>query len=125
MPTTNPRVQVTLTRATFRALNTLAKRHSRSMSSLAAEVLNDLLPQLSLALETAAALRKLSPAEQEARRRQLDIFAEQAQAHADEAQGRLYELLGSTERGTPRRAGGAQRTRPGKGATPHRTNRGV
>ncbi len=137
MATTNPRVQVMLTKATHRALSSLAKRYSRSMSSLAAEVLNAQLPNLAVALEhVASQMLKLSPDEQEARRRQIDMWADQAHEVAGVELERLYTRLqghmgGVGERGVGQRAErGTPVTRPPagrrrKGSTPHRTNRGV
>jgi hypothetical protein len=62
MPAVNPRVQVSLSRASYKALAVLAKRESRSMSSIAGEMLTQLLPHIGAAYSLAQELKTKSPA---------------------------------------------------------------
>lgn|SRR5665811_856384 len=61
MPAVNPRVQVTLSKASFRTLAALAKRQSRSMSSIAGELLTQILPHIGAAYSLAQDLRAMGP----------------------------------------------------------------
>src|SRR5580692_10401775 len=72
MPTTKPRIQVTLTQATYDALSALAKQQSRSRGSIAAEMLNELLPQVGAAYALVQDLTKKSPTELAALRKLAD-----------------------------------------------------
>jgi hypothetical protein len=63
MPTSKPRIQVTLEPRTYAALSSLAKQQSRSRGSIAAEMLNELLPQVGAAYALVQDLSKKSPGE--------------------------------------------------------------
>ena len=127
MPTAKPRVQVTLTKASFRALSTLAKRHSRSMSGLAGEMLNDMLPLMEQALAVAAELRKLSPEEQLAKKSQLDMWGGEGIARLNGLTGVQRDDFALAEVQVQGPAPGEDaRARPtGRRSRPPRTNRGV
>lgn len=117
MPAVNPRVQVSLSKASYRTLTTLAKRHSRSMSSIAAEVLNDVLPALEATLALATDLRKKSPSEIAALKATLETWEKLGKQQVAEHQARfdsLHDGPGSKEKG-------AHATAP----RPPGTNRGV
>jgi len=61
MTAVNPRVQVTLSKTAYRTLAALAKRQSRSMSSIAAEMLTGLLPHMGAAYSMAQDVRTMGP----------------------------------------------------------------
>jgi hypothetical protein len=115
MPAVNPRVQVSLSKASYRTLTTLAKRHSRSMSSIAAEVLNDVLPALQATLELASDLRKKSPSEIAALKETLETWEllgkQQVEEHLERFKA-LKQTEGSGEaptRAAPTRPPGTNR----------------
>ena len=134
MPTSKPRIQVTLAKSTHRTLAALAKRHFRSMSSLAAEMLDDMLPLMSQALNVAASMRKLSPEDLAARKSQMDLWTGDAQARLDALERGEMPQAGrqnadtppweGTETVTQAVSGARQGDRPAA-ATPPSTNRGV
>jgi hypothetical protein len=61
MPAVNPRIQVMLPKAQYKALAALAKRQSRSMSSIAGELLSEILPHVGAAQSLMKDLAALSP----------------------------------------------------------------
>jgi len=117
MPAVNPRVQVSLSKASYRTLTTLAKRHSRSMSSIAAEVLNDVLPALEATLALSSDLRKKSPSEIAALKATLETWEKLGKQQVAEHLRRFESLRGAAEV-----EGGAGAPAPRR---PPGTNRGV
>jgi hypothetical protein len=142
MPTVKPRIQVTLTPAIYEALTALAKRQSRSRGSIAAEMLNELLPQIEGAYELAQNLRTKSPGEvAKLRRLAKDLDGHNQRMLDDEIrklprpapqQMDLADAIATTVRRGPTRPAKAPRvsTKPrrayaGRGRRPPSTNRGV
>jgi hypothetical protein len=117
MPAVNPRVQVSLSKASYRTLTHLAKRHSRSMSSIAAEVLNDVLPALEATLSLASDLRKKSPSEIAALKKTLEAWETLGKQQVAEHQRRFDSL--KTDPGSK------DKPAPSGGPRPPGTNRGV
>jgi hypothetical protein len=93
MPTAKPRIQVTLMPATYAQLSSLAKQQSRSRGSIAAEMLNELLPQVGAAYALVQDLSNKSPGEiAKLRRMAKDLDQFNARMFEDELKKRQVDL---------------------------------
>jgi len=124
VPTTNPRIQVTMKPSQYELLKRLAKLQGRSMSAVVSELFDQIEPVYErIAVVLQAAVRAQDSAKEGLRQATEQAEAEMA-PHVAQAMGQL-DLLVHTSQGWPGAGGDARSAaRPVPGLTPAPVTRG-